>query len=274
MPAGPGALPGAWPPAQGLPTGSGLVEPTPQAQSRTADVRALGDAKTGALYGIIGLILSVIGTLVSFTYGGLGLGSGITCNSVTDTCTTSSNGIGLLGGLFAVEVIGYIIAILFIWKFRAAFQTLVPYDYRFRSPASLSILAIVGIAILIIGFGLLVGAAASILGSCGSTASYTSCDNAITSAAGLLFGGLGLIVLGGILLLIGGIMILIGIWRLGTRYNESLLKVGAILLIIPVLNIVAPFLIYFGASQAERRLGAGAAMAGVGPTAFPPPGVR
>jgi hypothetical protein len=268
----PGTAPGAWPAPTGPPPGSGLVEPTPQPQSRAADLRALQEAKTGALLGIIGVLLSVVGTAVGTFFGGLGFG--ISCNSTTGTCSYPSQGIGVLGGLFALDVVGFIIGILFILRFRSAFQTLVPYDYRFRSPASLSILAIVGLLLLLIGLGLTIAAAGAVISPC-SSGNFTSCQNAVSNAFGLLIGGLGLIVLGVILLLIGGILLLIGIWRLGTRYNESLVKVGAILMIIPFLDIVGVFLVYFGVSQAERNLSAGAGVLGAVPGSPPlPPGAQ
>jgi len=74
-----------------------------------------------------------------------------------------------------------------------------------------------------------------------------------------LFGSLGidsaLLGLGGILTLVGliGGQIL-GLWRVGTRYNETTIKVGAIFTIIPLLNIVGPILVLIGALEAKGRL--------------------
>ncbi len=63
---------------------------------------------------------------------------------------------------------------------------------------------------------------------------------------------------GGLMALIGVIGgVLLGVWRLGSRYNETLFKVGAILVIIPLLNILAPVLILLAASQVRGRLGRG-----------------
>ncbi|HEV2227260.1 MAG TPA: DUF973 family protein, partial [Nitrososphaerales archaeon] len=61
--------------------------------------------------------------------------------------------------------------------------------------------------------------------------------------------------IGGILALIGliGGQIL-GLWRLGSKYDETLLKLGAIFVIIPLLNIAAPFLVLIGAYQIKGRL--------------------
>jgi len=62
-------------------------------------------------------------------------------------------------------------------------------------------------------------------------------------------------VIAGILALIGiiGGQIL-GLWRVGTRYDQTLIKLGAIFTIIPLLNIVAPILVLIGAYEAKGRL--------------------
>ncbi len=63
---------------------------------------------------------------------------------------------------------------------------------------------------------------------------------------------------GGLMALIGVLGgVLLGVWRLGSRYNEALFKVGAIFVIIPALNVLAPILILIAASQAKGRLGRG-----------------
>ncbi|HEV2138401.1 MAG TPA: DUF973 family protein [Nitrososphaerales archaeon] len=73
---------------------------------------------------------------------------------------------------------------------------------------------------------------------------------------------IGSLVLAGLVAVIGGILALIGLiggqilglWRVGSKYNETLLKLGAIFVIIPVLNIVAPFLVLIGAYQVKGRI--------------------
>jgi hypothetical protein len=66
----------------------------------------------------------------------------------------------------------------------------------------------------------------------------------------------GLILLGGLLTLIGYIGgLILGLWRVGSRYNQTTLKVGAIFQIIPLLNVVAPILILLGANEAKNMLG-------------------
>jgi Protein of unknown function (DUF973) len=54
--------------------------------------------------------------------------------------------------------------------------------------------------------------------------------------------------------LIGGLML--GLWRVGGRYDNSLIKISAILIIIPILDIVVPFLMIFGVWQARKKISA------------------
>ena len=76
------------------------------------------------------------------------------------------------------------------------------------------------------------------------------------------FSAIGSLLLAGLVAVIGGILALIGLiggqilglWRVGSRYDYTIIKLGAIFVIIPFLNIVAPFLILIGAYQVKGRL--------------------
>jgi hypothetical protein len=61
--------------------------------------------------------------------------------------------------------------------------------------------------------------------------------------------------IGGIVVILGVIIgQILGLWRVGSRYDETTIKIGAIFGIIPLLNFVAPILILVGALQARGRL--------------------
>lgn len=250
-----------------MPAGSGLVEPTPTAQSRPADLQAIGQAKTGSIILMVSLILSVIGLYFSFTGAGF-ISSPITC--VGSSCSVSGAAEALIVGQAALSIVGLIIGVVVLLRFRAAFRTLVPFDFRFRSPGSLSILAVIGIVLIALGEIISIAVIAGLFSSCSSLNS-TACSTAVINDVGGLLGAVAAIGLGALLLLIGGIMVLIGLWRMGTRYNEGLIKVGAILLIIPFADVVAPFLLYFGFKQAEEKLNATSAMTGGGGGPFTQP---
>ncbi len=76
------------------------------------------------------------------------------------------------------------------------------------------------------------------------------------------FSLLGSLVVDFVLAGVGGLLVLVGIiggqilglWRVGVRYNETVIKVGAIFSVIPILNIVAPILVLIGAHEARGQL--------------------
>lgn len=77
----------------------------------------------------------------------------------------------------------------------------------------------------------------------------------LLAQVGSIFLDLVIVGIGGVLTLIGFIGgQMLGLWRVGTRYDETLLKIAAIFLIIPLLNIVAPILVIVGAHGAKSRL--------------------
>jgi hypothetical protein len=72
---------------------------------------------------------------------------------------------------------------------------------------------------------------------------------------GTLLLTLGVVVIGAILAFIGEIGgVVLGLWRVGTRYGETVIKVGAIFTVIPLLSTVAPILILVGALEVKGRL--------------------
>ncbi|MDA4120812.1 MAG: DUF973 family protein [Thaumarchaeota archaeon] len=86
--------------------------------------------------------------------------------------------------------------------------------------------------------------------------SATSPSSSFFSAIGSLTAYFLLLAIAGILGLVGVIGgQILGVWRVGSRYDETLLKLGAIFTIIPLVNIMAPFLVLIGAYQVKGRLG-------------------
>lgn len=152
---------------------------------------------------------------------------------------------------FAIEIAGMVLLAL-------AFRELRRVDPgRFSLPSSMMLVLILGAvvagaAVIPLFYNLpnVIAQAPYPSGSTPSSAFVSSIGSVIVYA--LVAGVGGLLALVGV---IGGV--LLGVWRLGTRYDESLFKVGATLMIIPLLNILAPILILLAASQARGRLGRG-----------------
>jgi len=114
-------------------------------------------------------------------------------------------------------------------------------------------------AVLMVGLLLAAGGAVPILTSLpniiASAPTSGTASAAFLNQFGTILAYLGLVLLGGLLSLIGYIGgLILGLWRVGSRYNQTTLKVGAIFQIIPLLNIVAPILIILGANEAKNTL--------------------
>jgi hypothetical protein len=128
---------------------------------------------------------------------------------------------------------------------------------RFSLPSKLIYLLAIGVVIAGTAAALIFNQLPAIIAQAPSPGGGTPSSAFLSSIANLLVFGL-LALVGGIIALIGLIGgEILGLWRVGTRYNETVIKLGAIFIIIPLLNVVAPILIIIGANQAKGRLGSG-----------------
>ena len=127
---------------------------------------------------------------------------------------------------------------------------------RFSTPSTLMLVMVAGTFVAAAG-GLLVFSAITGYFTMASNQQILQPGGAMASV-GSIFLGVVVVLIGGILSLVGlvgGLML--GLWRAGSRYNETLLKLGAIFVIIPFLNFVAPILVIVGAHGAKGRVAAG-----------------
>ncbi len=203
---------------------------------------ALSNVTLAAILGLVGAVLSFLVLIVSPV-------SAYVSTSTTGSGTSVSldlSGLYLLVGLAGV---GLVLTILELWFYRQAFRALAPGDPRFATPATLVLLALVALVIVVLGAIGLVDVVYQAVLCAGSGNPITStCIN-----VGDLLGLVAVVAIGGIIALIGYIGLLIGIWRLGTRYGEGMFKVGAILLIFPVLSFVGLIMILVAARSARGK---------------------
>jgi len=123
---------------------------------------------------------------------------------------------------------------------------------RFRVPSVLTALMIVGLLLVAGGAVPLINSIPNLISQAPSSGTPSA---AFMNQLSTLIGYLGIILLGGLLSLIGIIGgLILGLWRVGSRYNQTTIKIGAIFEIIPLLNIVAPILIILGASEAKQTV--------------------
>jgi hypothetical protein len=211
------------------------------------DRLALSNVFLAAILGLVGVVLSyseLFTTSVTASF------TGATTTSTGGSFTLDMTELYVLVALGGA---GVVLALIELWLYRQAFRTLARDDSRFSTPASLTLLALVALLVIIVVAIALVGVVYQAIICAGP-------GNPITSAcinAGSVLGLIVIIGVAAIVLLVGYIGLLIGIWRLGTRYGEDMFKVGAILLIIPLLNVVGLILILVATNSARGRLRAG-----------------
>lgn len=231
------AVPGMAPMSFGSPL------PAPSAPSRAVDQRALGSVEWAAILSLVSAVVSLVALF------GTNATSFVNATNVGST-TGLSIVLSALYLLAAIAGIGIVLEVVQLLLYRSAFRDLTGIDSRFSTPASLVLLELIGIVLVTLvafGFFWIVLQAVACAGS----------GNVITSAClnvSLAIDLLGLLVVAGIVAFIGFIGLLIGIWRLGTRYDDSLFKAGAILLIFPILNLIGTILILVAAHSAKGRL--------------------
>jgi hypothetical protein len=211
---------------------SGLVPPVYSGVDR----QALGDLKTFALLGIVGIIISVA-SIFSSNISGI-----MTANSAT---LGSAVATGIAVAILAI--VGFVIGIIALFKARAAFKNLATVDRGFSTPAKLVLVFFLGLVFFILVFVVLAAA----IGLAISSVSSGSVSPGLAAAIGviLLFAGIGIICF-----IIGAIGVILGLWRAGSRYSEDMIKIGGILYIIPVVDIAAPILVYIGVNSALNKL--------------------
>jgi MFS family permease len=177
-----------------------------------------------------------------------------TSNGTTSASDVASYLQGLLPSLSVVIVVMFAIGLIAVLLLLSAFRRLSRLDSpSFSMPATLTILLLVGVVIAGIGLIPLFWMLSSLLSNIvqnPTTHTFAGGQVADLSAA------VALILIAGILTIIGVIGgEILGLWRVGTRYDSTLIKISAIFIVIPYLNWVGPVLLLVGALEAKNKLG-------------------
>lgn len=144
------------------------------------------------------------------------------------------------------SIVTFILGIVSLVLLLLAFRYLSSADERFKIPYIFVLIELIGTILIFAGFFGILGSAFLFAGSV---------SNLIGSAVGLgvlfsaptFFGSMIVIVLGAVLSFIGFIVgTLLGLYRVGKRYNDSKISIGAILLIFPLVDIAGLVLIIIG----------------------------
>lgn len=237
-PPSPGGVP-TWTP-QGTWGPQGLPQVT---DTRAADLDALTQVRTAALISVVGSALGVAFPLALSLSGHFNITIPASGGTVTIDQTA-------LVGVLGIALFGLVLSMLAFWFFRGGFLSLRSVDQRFSTAPTWALLTIVGLVLVGLGLVLFLGGFVQLLACIGPSSSIpASCI-----PLGLILGGAALLLIGVIVLLIGYIGTLVAIWRLGTRYDDSMFKIGAVLFIIPFLSIVGQILVLVAASGARTKI--------------------
>jgi hypothetical protein len=214
--------------------------PTPSLETREADLRALAFVWWAA-------VIFLCSDGVSF------LVFAIPASSPTVVTGAAIGSFFHFGTSFLLLVlVSGALSVVNVLLLRAAFRRLAPVDPRFSTPGKLALALLVGVVIALIGLAVFIQALQS-LGNCVVHANGTFSGNC--AALGTLALGELVLLPGALLVLVGYFGCLLGLWRFGTRYQESSFKVGTILLLIPLVSVAGAVLLLIAAGNARTRLG-------------------
>jgi Protein of unknown function (DUF973) len=235
----------AFPPAQGsVPP---YAVPTAATPSHS-DLDGVGNLTVASLLGLLVQALIWIGVAIfDLLYSAISnstviAGTGGTTLPGWVSVNTLYIAVGLTAGGLVLGIVSYIF-------FYLGFRAIKRGAPDFGAPTTMVLVGLIGFLMIVLGLGIIIGTFVSAINSASS--SGASLD------LGALFGGIALIGLGGLLALVGVIGLVLGNWRAGTRYQETTIKVGGILTIIPYLSIVGYVLLVVGYMKAGSKLKSG-----------------
>ncbi len=153
----------------------------------------------------------------------------------------------LAGGItyLIILVIGLILGLVALLLMRGGFKTLKKSDPAYGIGVTGTLLEIVGIIFVGIAAVLLI---ITVAGAASSTASAVF--NSVGAIAGV-FATLGLIIIGGIISFVGVILTMIGFFRIGSKYSNALVQVGAVLYLF--IAFVGVILLFIGLNEIEKK---------------------
>lgn len=222
-------------------------------QAHGNEVKGAQQLKTAALVSIIAQALGLMSlVIVFFLLGGV--------TNIYNYGALATYGLDLVYAVIGGAIGNFVIGIVAFILYRSAFGTLAQNSENFGGPRTLSTIGLVGYIMLLLGFLLFIVALLTAI-SCANSNSGTGTvgyDNCITAIGGEALGGIALLGLGALLAFIGWIGLILGCYRAGDRYDETTLKIGGILYIIPFASMIAPILVFIGASSAVRKIESGA----------------
>jgi hypothetical protein len=224
-----------------------------QESTHPQEVSALNKVMWFGIINIVGIVASWV--MAIYIYGAvfssissLGLGTNPTPAEVSTALGPIFKDMMLLvPATVIVELVALVVLTL-------AFRGLTKVDReRFSIPSSLMIFMLVGVAVQGVGFIPLLNSISDLVAQIPATPTTTLPSAFFSSLSSLIFDYM-LLAIAGIVAVTGEIGgLILGLWRVGSRYDRTVIKIGAIFEVIPLLNIVAPILVLIGAHEAKSQ---------------------
>lgn len=168
--------------------------------------------------------------------------------SLSNLVTTAAEAVLLTPALM---IIGLAFGMIAVAEIRSGFKELSKArDGKFSTASTLSIALIVGLGLYFIALVLVFLGIFSFEASLGSTTFSNAATAASLASLEFLLAGV-LLILGTLSTILGGIGVVVGLWQLGDRYEQGILKVAAILQIIPYAFLLSGILTFVGAHSAS-----------------------
>ncbi|MCI4351003.1 MAG: DUF973 family protein [Thermoplasmata archaeon] len=219
-------------------------ESTPlEAPPVEVEISGIRRIQAGAIAGILGIAMGAIAPVYLIFF----IGAALT--SSTSGSGSVSNAYTVIAGLITIAFVGVALLFVSVLLYVAGFAKLRRADRQFGAPLALSVIGLIGLLILATEVGILAVFALQVL-NCGGPGHWTAaCVTISPVTVDPTYLLLGLAV--GI---VGWIGLILGLYRVGRRYSSTITRVGAILYVIPLADIVAPVLILVGSRGILRGL--------------------
>lgn len=203
-------------------------------------------------FGVLGLAAAAIAWVAQFALGPT-VGLSVTGNPVASTGAHIDTSLLLL--LVLVAACALVCNFGSLFQVRRGFLRLAALDHRFRSSPTYALVEILGSMMFLAGLGIVLLTLVLAVNCAATAVPPTSTVPLSCFNLGGLLGGVALLFVGGILSLIGLIGVAVGLWRAGERYDDSLLRAGAVLTVIPFLNVFGFVVLLLGVRTTSRKLG-------------------
>ena len=188
----------------------------------------------------LAMLVYLVGSVLGMVGGFVGLLPGLLSPASVSAAAASAT------VYLIVLIIGLVVGLIALLLMRSGFKIVRTADTSYGIGVTGTLLEMIGI--------ILIGVAVAILIA---TLGSAALSGGISGAGGLggalvgVFATIGLIVIGAIIAFVGVILTLVGLFRIGSKYKNALVEIGAVLYLF--ITFVGVILLYIGLGEIERK---------------------